>query len=305
MNTIVETDHRACPPDFEKSPLSPKPVSCEDSGVDILLDTYFDHTRPLDSNALDALLNTKFNTDFEEIDDEPSTSEVTASWRPAQSGIAPQQRPASTIAMEPSSSYEKHQMAQPSQPFTCPTQGPYGSSALATSGHLNHSHNDHPNSPSSYHGLDVTHSSHGASLGQIPDQLDRGHYYPTSAPVAMPTMNELYSDGSALPHHNGYYSSSDVSRQGTADLMDYENTIPEENEAAGAMNGDNDEPCYAVLLYNCLWEAPGHILVLQDIYKWILKYSRKARDSNGTGWQNSVRHNLSMNEVGLQSSAIF
>ena len=138
----------------------------------------------------------------------------------------------------------------------------------------------------------MTHHPHVTSMGQIPDQMSPGHHYATSSPVAMPTMNDLYSD---MP--NRLYPHSNVSRQSAADLMDYEHTIPEENEAAGAINGDNDEPCSAVLLFKCLWEAPGHILVLQDIYKGIHKYSRKARDSTGTGWQNSVRHNLSMNEV--------
>lgn len=103
----METGQRASLVGSEKSQSSPKPVFCEDAGENILLDTFFDHSRPLDSNALDALLNTKFSTDFEEIDDEPSTSDIAASWRPAQSGIMPQQQSSSKTAMEPSTSHEK------------------------------------------------------------------------------------------------------------------------------------------------------------------------------------------------------
>ena len=57
------------------------------------------------------------------------------------------------------------------------------------------------------------------------------------------------------------------------------------------------EPPYAKLIYNALMDAPEHKLVLQDIYAWISNNTDKARDSSFKGWQNSVRHNLSMNGV--------
>ena len=79
--------------------------------------------------------------------------------------------------------------------------------------------------------------------------------------------------------------------------MDYENAIPEEDEAGEAINGEIADPCYAQLLYRCLRDAPDHTMALKDVYKWVRQYSQKARDSAGTGWQNSVRHNLSMNAV--------
>jgi hypothetical protein len=88
--------------------------------------------------------------------------------------------------------------------------------------------------------------------------------------------------------------------------MDYENTIPEEDEGGEAINGEIADPCYAQLLYRCLRDAPDHTMALKDVYKWVRQYSQKARDSAGTGWQNSVRHNLSMNAVssGEPSSGI-
>ena len=57
------------------------------------------------------------------------------------------------------------------------------------------------------------------------------------------------------------------------------------------------EPPYAKLIYDALMDAPGHRLVLRDIYAWITINTGKAKDPNFKGWQNSVRHNLSMNGV--------
>ena len=57
------------------------------------------------------------------------------------------------------------------------------------------------------------------------------------------------------------------------------------------------EPPYAKLIYNALMDAPEHKLVLRDIYAWISINTEKARDPAFKGWQNSVRHNLSMNGV--------
>ena len=62
---------------------------------------------------------------------------------------------------------------------------------------------------------------------------------------------------------------------------------------------------YASLIYMCLLAAPDHSRKLKDIYAWIEEYSNKASDDPGSrGWQNSVRHNLSMNKVGLSHAMI-
>lgn len=57
------------------------------------------------------------------------------------------------------------------------------------------------------------------------------------------------------------------------------------------------EPPYAKLIYNALMDAREHKLVLRDIYAWIHDNTDKAKDPAFKGWQNSVRHNLSMNGV--------
>lgn len=61
--------------------------------------------------------------------------------------------------------------------------------------------------------------------------------------------------------------------------------------------GSRGEPPYAKLIYNALMDAPDHKLVLREIYTWISNNTEKAKDPAFKGWQNSVRHNLSMNGV--------
>lgn len=68
--------------------------------------------------------------------------------------------------------------------------------------------------------------------------------------------------------------------------------------------GHEDEPIdkeqpYAQLIYRALLDAPDHTMVLRDIYDWFRRYTDKATHSETKGWQNSIRHNLSMNGVSL------
>ena len=69
-------------------------------------------------------------------------------------------------------------------------------------------------------------------------------------------------------------------------------------------SGDNREerpghPPYSVLIYQALKDAPGNKLPLQSIYSWFEANTDKGGDPNAKGWQNSIRHNLSMNAVSL------
>ncbi|KAJ4368678.1 hypothetical protein N0V86_009587 [Didymella sp. IMI 355093] len=57
---------------------------------------------------------------------------------------------------------------------------------------------------------------------------------------------------------------------------------------------DKEQP-YAQLIYRALLDAPEHTMVLRDIYDWFRRNTDKATHSETKGWQNSIRHNLSMN----------
>ena len=70
-------------------------------------------------------------------------------------------------------------------------------------------------------------------------------------------------------------------------------------DSGSESEGKQGEPPYAKLIYRALMDAPNHQMVLKDIYEWIARNTDKARDPAFKGWQNSVRHNLSMNGVCL------
>ncbi|KAL4962289.1 forkhead box transcription factor [Aspergillus stella-maris] len=57
----------------------------------------------------------------------------------------------------------------------------------------------------------------------------------------------------------------------------------------------NADPPYSQLIYEALLTAPGKKLPLQGIYHWFEENTAKGRDRGSKGWQNSIRHNLSMN----------
>lgn len=63
----------------------------------------------------------------------------------------------------------------------------------------------------------------------------------------------------------------------------------------GGNNGKVDEP-YAQLIYRAFMSKPNKSMTLQEIYQWFRENTDKAK-SEGKGWQNSIRHNLSMNLV--------
>lgn len=67
----------------------------------------------------------------------------------------------------------------------------------------------------------------------------------------------------------------------------------------GADNGNGkDGPSYAKLIYRAFLSTPRHAMTLQEIYQWFRDNTDKGK-SESKGWQNSVRHNLSMNRVSL------
>jgi hypothetical protein len=69
------------------------------------------------------------------------------------------------------------------------------------------------------------------------------------------------------------------------------------NEAVREQEEVSGGKPYAQLIQECLLSAPGHRMMLRDIYDWFERNTTKPSESGGNGWQNSIRHNLSMNKV--------
>ena len=65
---------------------------------------------------------------------------------------------------------------------------------------------------------------------------------------------------------------------------------------------EENEP-YAKLIHRALMSAPGHRMVLKEIYDWFTRHTDKNKNPSQKGWQNSIRHNLSMNGVGPTSAS--
>ena len=70
------------------------------------------------------------------------------------------------------------------------------------------------------------------------------------------------------------------------------------SQANDGVDGNITSQPYATLIYRALKSVPGHKMVLREIYDWFERHTDKAKDSSSKGWQNSIRHNLSMNGVG-------
>ncbi|GAO13720.1 hypothetical protein UVI_02018190 [Ustilaginoidea virens] len=66
------------------------------------------------------------------------------------------------------------------------------------------------------------------------------------------------------------------------------------NEAEAACGGERSDEPYAKLIYKAFMSRPDHSMTLQEIYQWFRENTSKAVTETG-GWQNSIRHNLSMN----------
>ena len=101
---------------------------------------------------------------------------------------------------------------------------------------------------------------------------------PTSAPPTTHTSspNTLIKSES---------SSSEGSQRSESEALGADETDPEGNEP------------YAKLIYRALLGAPGHRMVLKEIYEWFIDHTGKNKNPSQKGWQNSIRHNLSMNGV--------
>ncbi|KAH7156457.1 hypothetical protein EDB81DRAFT_880774 [Dactylonectria macrodidyma] len=68
--------------------------------------------------------------------------------------------------------------------------------------------------------------------------------------------------------------------------------MKEANEQTSG-SGKGEEP-YAQLIHRAFKSRPNYSMTLQEIYSWFRENTDKAKSQN-KGWQNSIRHNLSMN----------
>jgi hypothetical protein len=90
-----------------------------------------------------------------------------------------------------------------------------------------------------------------------------------------------------------------LTQQQEQDTIKQLSTTPFDDDPDGTgddLDGEKSEP-YAKSLFRCLRQAPDHTMILRDIYDWFRGNTDKGHDPHERGWQNSIRHNLSMNKV--------
>ncbi|KAF2732944.1 winged helix DNA-binding domain-containing protein, partial [Polyplosphaeria fusca] len=107
---------------------------------------------------------------------------------------------------------------------------------------------------------------------------------------------DLHCGANASPDDSGGYSSLIRSNTATRCSTPQDNGFGHARSDVSGEDGviEKDQP-YAQLIYRALMEAPSHTMILRDIYSWFKENTDKANDKETKGWQNSIRHNLSMN----------
>lgn len=143
------------------------------------------------------------------------------------------------------------------------------------------------------------------------DSQDRSLHYPNglSAPAHHLASTQRF-DRPANQYYNQYHPIMGQNQSGSPleqNWSGYEELVKEMNASPSVeqqgLQDDSDQASqpddtpYAQLIYQALMSVDDHQMILRDIYKWIAENTDKAIDPEFTGWQNSVRHNLSMNAV--------
>jgi hypothetical protein len=142
--------------------------------------------------------------------------------------------------------------------------------------------------PRSYNGIDLT---------GLPNSLAMTDAYPPAAYQIEPQKHHnptSFSDHGLNDHLMQMSPYSDMTRASTP--HDDPPRYPHELNCGDEAAIDKEQP-YAQLIYKALLHANGHTMILRDIYGWFKQHTDKASACGTKGWQNSIRHNLSMNGV--------
>ena len=124
-------------------------------------------------------------------------------------------------------------------------------------------------------------SKSDSSRSHLPDESFQ-NYSPAASPSPLPSTRPDVCSAISPDTADGYEGANHVA------VMNGDETDVD--------GGVSCEP-YAQLIYRALKSAPEHKMVLREIYDWFEKNTDKAIANESKGWQNSIRHNLSMNGV--------
>ncbi|KAK3382153.1 hypothetical protein B0T24DRAFT_1887 [Lasiosphaeria ovina] len=128
-------------------------------------------------------------------------------------------------------------------------------------------------------------------------QENNGTLSPCSSTLGIKMEDDMFSPGTALESGEELLGSHYPSEPGLQRHSQRSSSIPSPNGGDGTlgkMAGNKNEEPYAKLIYRAFMSTPRHALTLQEIYQWFRDNTDKGK-KDGKGWQNSIRHNLSMN----------
>ena len=126
---------------------------------------------------------------------------------------------------------------------------------------------------------------------------DQPYNYPQSEPL-QPLLDSPPSPSSDV---SSYHSPESLAASSPAMTVQTADRLSPRSTSGDNRDERPGHPPYSVLIYQALKDAPGNKLPLQSIYSWFEANTDKGGDPNAKGWQNSIRHNLSMNAVSLTS----
>ena len=212
-----------------------------------------------------------------DLDVQTQPGEEWAPWEPS----VPYQEASYKQSLQPASHFDLASFAEGAQP----TPVPYAAVATRPGQSYHNAKEDDPGFP----------PTHGHYKHHTPADV-------ISMTTLSPCSNTLAMGNEAIC----------IGREDTAPLSDpeidmdadiaYDPILYDAEDVLGSRSstepagGKSDEP-YARLIYRAFMSRPNKSMTLQEIYQWFRENTDKAK-SKGKGWQNSIRHNLSMNGVG-------
>ena len=143
--------------------------------------------------------------------------------------------------------------------------------------------------------------SHQTMLANLRLQRHRDTLANPTNICQVPFDDETYQNACSTSSHYSMdpsnFDMSSANSPGTIAGQELVNDVLVTNGEDSDGDGNSNSEPYAQLIFRALKSAPGHRMVLKEIYEWFAKNTDKAKTSSSKGWQNSIRHNLSMNGV--------
>ncbi|KAF2755931.1 hypothetical protein EJ05DRAFT_82611 [Pseudovirgaria hyperparasitica] len=142
-------------------------------------------------------------------------------------------------------------------------------------------------------------TSLAAIFPPLPGLVDQENVRPTSTDAIFKSKFEIVMEKKPIAHKRSFTDGSANPRNAKKQKVQEDEgpiEVPEpEDMPAVSDPGGKPDYSYANLIGMSLLRAPGRRLTLSQIYKWISdNYSYYS--PTDSGWQNSIRHNLSLNK---------